>query len=315
MKEKRFVIMTDAGADYSPEIAEKYGLERQPKSMITWNDGSQREADIDWENITPNDFYFLMSNKKNNFSSSIPEASVIRERLTNYAKQGLDIIVLTIRSAMSGSYDEFYRIAFEVRKVYRDIKIAVIDTLRYGGAMTLLAIEASLYRKEGNDFDDTVEYLEETKKHVHQIGTLDDLFFLARKGRISRGKAFMGNLVGIKPMADFNNESGMSEVIGSAKGYQKFFKILPDYVLKTIGSYKDKVFVISHSFRDPQAKEMARIIKARFNPEELIMLPLGQATGANVGPGLAAVYYIGDAKVSPNCEKEREIINELLLQK
>ena len=315
MKEKSFVIMTDAGADYTPEIAAKYGLERQPKSMITWSDGSEREADIDWEHITPNDFYFLMSNKKNNFSSSIPSADTIRKRLVDYAKKGLNVIILTISSAMSGSFDEFTRVSREVKKLYPTIKIAVIDTLRYGGAITLLAIEASLYRKEGNDFDDTVEYLEERKKHVHQIGTLDDLFFLARKGRISRGKAFMGNLVGIKPMADFNNETGQSEVLGNAKGYQKFFKILPDYILKTIGNYDGKVFIVSHSFREPQAKEMIKIIKARFNPEEIIELPLGQATGANVGPGLLAVYYIGDAIVSPNCEQERKLINELLALK
>ena len=198
---------------------------------------------------------------------------------------------------------------------YPNIKIAVIDTLRYGPAITLLAVEGARYRKQGYDFDDTVAYLQETRLHVHQMGCLDDLFFLARKGRISKGKAFMGNMVGIKPMADLNNETGLSEVIGKTRGYQRFYKVLPEYILKTIGNYKDKVFVVAYSAREPQAQEIAKIVKDRFNPEHLIVNPLGQTTGANVGPGLAAVYYISDSRVSPHCEKERALLAELLLKK
>ena len=315
MKEKKFVIMTDAGGDYTSDIREKYDLEVQPKSTIVWPDGSERVADIDWKEITPNEYYALMGNKKNNFASSVPAPGTIKERLVEYAKQGLDVIVLTISSTMSGGFSVFSVVAKEVMEEYPNIKIHVLDTLRYGPAITLLAIEGARYRAAGNDFEDTVAYLEEMKLHVHQMGTLDDLFFLARKGRISKGKAFMGNMVGIKPMADLNNETGLSEVIGKTRGYQKFYKILPEYVLKTIGSYKDKVFVVANSAREPQAKEIARIIKEKFNPEHLIINPLGQTTGANVGPGLAAVYYISDARVSPHCEKERALLAELLLKK
>ena len=39
---------------------------------------------------------------------------------------------------------------------------------------------------------------------------------------------------------------------------------------------------------------------------------MGQSTGANVGPGLAAAFYAGDEKVSENCEKEKAILEELL---
>ena len=39
---------------------------------------------------------------------------------------------------------------------------------------------------------------------------------------------------------------------------------------------------------------------------------MGQSTGCNVGPGLAAAFYAGDEKVSENCEKEKAILEELL---
>ena len=312
---KEFVIMTDAGGDYTPDIREKYDLEVQPKSTIVWPDGSERVADIAWEHITPNEYFTLMTNKKNNFASSVPAPGTIKDRLTEYAKNKQNVIVITISSTMSGGFSVFSVIAKEVMEENPGFKVAVIDSLRYGPAITLLAVEASRYRAAGHNFDETVAYLDEMRFHVHQMGTLDDLFFLARKGRISKGKAFMGNMVGIKPMADLNNETGLSEVIGKTRGYQKFYKVLPEYILKTIGNYKDKVFVIANSLREPQAEELTKIVKEKFNPEHLIVNPLGQTTGANVGPGLAAVFYMSDSRVSPHCEKERALLAELLLKK
>ena len=68
--------------------------------------------------------------------------------------------------------------------------------------------------------DEILPWLEENKNRVHQMGPIDDLTFIARRGRISKGKAFMGNLAGIKPMGDCNEE-GYATVLAKAKGMKK----------------------------------------------------------------------------------------------
>ena len=60
---------------------------------------------------------------------------------------------------------------------------------------------------------------------------------------------------------------------------------------------------------------MKRMVEETFNPENLIFVPVGQSTGCNVGPGLAAAFYAGDERVSPYCEKEKVILEELLKAK
>ena len=213
---------------------------------------------------------------------------------------------------MSGGYSAFTSVGKDVMEKYPNIKIGVIDTLRYSGAITLLAVQASLCRSKGMSFEETVEYLQEYKLHIHQAGFLDDLFFLARKGRLSKGLAFMGNLIGVKPLADLCNETGLSQPIGKAKGYKQVMKIFPQFIEKTIGDAKDKPFVVTYSLRKEQALQMKQIIEEKYHPEHLIFVPVGQSTGCNVGPGLAAAFYAGDEPVSPMCEKEAVILNELL---
>ena len=309
---ENFAIMTDAGGDFTRETIQKYGIEETPLSKVVWPDGSEREVDLYYDSIKPSEYFTLMTNKKNNFSSSIPSVGTIKERLTDLAKAGRNVIVFTISSMMSGGYSAFSVAARDVMEKYPGIKIKVIDSLRYSAALTLLAVKASLLRSEGKSFDEAVEYLEEYKLRIHESGFLDDLFFLARKGRIKKGLAFMGNMIGVKPMADLCNETGLSQVLVKARGYKQVMKIFPQYIERTIGNPEGKVFVITYSARLPQALEMKKIIEEKYNPEHLIFVPMGQSTGANVGPGLAAAFYAGDERVSENCAKEQAILEELL---
>ena len=311
MKEN-FAILTDAGGDFTREIIEKYGIEETPISTVVWPDGSNRETDIYWDKMTPNEYFTLMTNKKNNFSSSIPSPQTINDRLTALAKEGRNVVVITISSTMSGGYSAFTVGAREVMEQYPEIKIKVIDSLRYSGAIDLIAIEASLCREKGMDFDSTVKYLQDFRLRIHQCGFIDDLFFLARKGRIAKGKAFMGNMIGIKPLGDLCNETGQTQIIGKARGYKTVMKLFPEYIKRTIGDPTNKSFVVTYSLREPQALEMKKMIEETFHPQNLIFVPVGQSTGCNVGPGLAAAFYAGDEPVSPMCEKEAVILNELL---
>ncbi|MBR5997252.1 MAG: DegV family protein [Bacilli bacterium] len=311
MKEN-FAILTDAGGDFTREIIEKYGIEETPMSTVVWPDGSEKPTDLYWDTMTPNEYFTLMTNKKNNFSSSIPSPQTIVDRLSALAAGGRNVIVITISSTMSGGYSAFTVGAREVMEKYPEIKIKVIDSLRYSGAIDLIAIEASLCREKGLDFDSTVKYLQDFRLRIHQCGFIDDLFFLARKGRIAKGKAFMGNMIGIKPLGDLCNETGQTQIIGKARGYKAVMKLFPEYIRRTIGDYKNKSFVVTYSLREAQALEMKKMIEENFKPANLIFVPVGQSTGCNVGPGLAAAFYAGDEAVSPMCEKEAVILNELL---
>ena len=314
MKEN-FAILTDAGGDFTREIIAKYGIEETPMSTVVWPDGSERPTDLYWDTMKPNEYFTLMTNKKNNFSSSIPSPKTISDRLVALAEANRNIIVITISSTMSGGYSAFTVVAREIKELYPNIKITVIDSLRYSGAIDLIAIEASLCREKGMSYDETVEYLQQFKLRIHQCGFIDDLFFLARKGRIGKGKAFMGNMIGIKPLGDLCNETGQTQIIGKARGYKTVMKLFPEYIKRTIGEVKGKAFVVTYSLREAQALEMKRMVEEIFKPEHLIFVPVGQCTGCNVGPGLAAAFYAGDEPVSPLCEKEKAILEEILKAK
>ena len=119
MKEN-FAILTDAGGDFTREIIEKYGIEETPMSTVVWPDGSNRPTDLYWDTMTPNEYFTLMTNKKNNFSSSIPSPQTIVDRLSALAAAGRNVVVITISSTMSGGYSAFTVGAREVMEKSRN---------------------------------------------------------------------------------------------------------------------------------------------------------------------------------------------------
>ena len=104
---ENFAILTDAGGDFTREVLQKYGIEETPTSTVVWPDGSEKPTDLYYETISVEDYFSLMTNKKNNFSSSIPSPGTIYDRLSALAKEGRNIMVFTISSKMSGGYSAF----------------------------------------------------------------------------------------------------------------------------------------------------------------------------------------------------------------
>ena len=156
---------------------------------------------------------------------------------------------------------------------------------------------------------ETFEYIESKKHTVHQMGFMDDLFFLVKTGRLSNFKAFFGTLVGVNAMADFNRK-GLSEVIIKAKGKSTAVEMILRYMDETIIDPENQIIFVAHTQRDKYANILAEAIKQRFSPKEVIINQVGMACGASIGPGLCAAFYEGK-EISENLAEEKKLMSQL----
>jgi fatty acid-binding protein DegV len=141
------------------------------------------------------------------------------------------------------------------------------------------------------------------------MGSLDDLFWLASKGRISHAKAFFGTLAGIKTMGDFDSD-GMVTPLAKVSGYKKAQKAIVEYIKKTIISANEQIIFVAHSARKEQAEILASLIKEKIKPKEVIIGNVYPIDGINIGPGLFAAYYSGTEIT--DLKHETEIINAII---
>ncbi|MCB9498029.1 MAG: DegV family protein [Erysipelotrichaceae bacterium] len=311
MPNKKFVILSDSALDLTKKDREKYDIEFPLLGTVVYPDGSVRDADVDWVNIKPEEFYRLLSNKKNTFKTSFPNPYIVALAVEKYFQQGLDVLAVTLSGGMSGAYHAFISAAEELKEKYPDRKLLVVDSQRYSIAVGLLAVYASQLRAEGKTIDETYQWLQKEKMGLHQMGILDDLFFLYRSGRIKKIAAVAGSMIGIKPMADFSNETGRPCVLGKGRGYQKSYKLIEQYVDATIGDPQGKIFAVVNSNRPEQAERIKKIIEEKYHPAIILTNSMGEICSVNAGPGLAAVFYLGKP-ISKDCVEEQKLFQELL---
>ncbi len=305
-----FVIISDTGCDLSKEMREKFGVVDYLHGVLYCPDGSEKLADLDWTDITPEQYFSSMKSKKHLYKTSCPTLGETQEIFEKHLNAGKDILCICISSALSCTYQNCVNVANELQTKYPDRKIICIDSLRYSTSLALLISLAGEKQKQGATLDDTASYIEEIKHNVHQMGFMDDLFFLCRTGRISNFKAFFGSLVGINAFADFN-ENGLSEVLGKVKGKKMAMEVALNYIENTIVNPKEQVIFISHSNRLEHAKIYAEMIKERFNPKDILLTDVGMQCGANIGPGLCAAFYLG-TPISKDNQLEKALMTELI---
>lgn len=305
-----FVIIPDASSDLNKELRERFDIPDYIRGAIYFPDGSEHLADLDWELIDPKTYYASMSGRKVLFKTASAPRGNILEVYERFMKEGKDILAITLSSALSGTNQVCHKVAEELMAKYPERKIVVVDSLRYSTALSLLVILASQKKQAGATLEETAAYIESVKHTVHQMGPMDDMFFLVKTGRVSNFKAFFGTLVGINPMADFNRK-GLSQVLGKFKGKKRAFDAVIEYMKGTIIDPENQIIFVAHSNREQAAEALAQRIRETFNPREIIINHVGMSCGASIGPGLCAAFYRGK-EISEDMVDELALMNKIL---
>lgn len=304
-----YVIVCDGACDMTQDMREQFGIADALPGNITKPDGTTSVQDLEWKEMTPAEFYGSMS-KKNMYKTSLRSLGVQKDFFEKYLQQGYDILSLSLSSGISGMYANCCTAAKELKEKYPEQRVICVDTLRYAGAITLLASKAGDLKKEGKTIDEVAEWLENNKHRVHQIGTVDDLFFLKAMGRVTGVAAFMGSLVNIKPLAEVNRK-GENQVIAKTKGYNSLYEVCVEYIRRMAEDIENQRIVISYTNRKAQAMRVKELIEENFHSKEIITSVISPTCGASIGPGMVCTFFLGP-ETSENLEYETKVLDEIV---
>lgn len=307
---EKFIILSDVSCDLSEEIREYCGAEDYMRGHVHFSTGEDFPTTLDWQHISCDEFYKTVSNKKVEVTTAPGSPEEFYLTFKKYVEEGYAILSMSISSKISSTYNVACGAAERVRSELPDANIYCFDTYRMSGAFGLLVLYAHLLKKEGKSMQEIIAWLEENKHKVHQMGPIDDLMFIARRGRISMGKAIMGSFAGVKPMGDCTND-GYVSVLTKVKGMKKALDITARYVEKTAIDIENQHIIISHSNRKEYAETLKERLEKTLKPKKIFISDVFTGSGANVGPGMVAVYYMG-ANISEDLSVEKETMNKVL---
>lgn len=286
---KEFVISTETNADLPVEFIKENQI-----CVIPHYYTIEEEVYGDGKELTVKEFYDEMRNKKK-AATMASNPAVIKEKFTEYVKQGKDILHISFSSALSGGYGNVVMVANEIMEEYPDIQIKVIDTLSASLGETLMIMKALEMQQLGVGIEAAAAAVEELIPHICIQFTVDDLNHLYRGGRLSMASAVLGTIINVKPILYIDTE-GKLVALDKTRGRKKSLAMMVDNMEARIGSYRDKQIVIGvmHGDCEQDAEYVKDLIAERFGFDCFLIRPIGPSIGAHSGPGTVGIVFLGD---------------------
>jgi len=289
---KPYSIITDATADLSPEVALANEIIVLPMT-VTFK-GSEEVYSTEDEEFMRSDFYQKLRNGEVAVTSQINMFQFI-SFFTKILEHGTDILYIAFSSGMSGSYLAAIKARDELAPHWPERKIVIVDSLAASSGEGLLAVSVAKLKKAGKTIEEASEWAEENKHHLNAWVTVDDLMFLKRSGRITTTEAFLGSVLGVKPIIHVNPE-GRLVPVKKVRGRKQALKALLDSMEGYAPGYKDQTIYISHGDCLKETQALADMIREKYEPVSVELFSIGPVVGSHSGPGTIALFFYANHK-------------------
>jgi len=245
------------------------------------------EEYIDGVDITNTEFFRRIVEEDVVPTTSQPSIGQTIEVCEEIKKLGYtDIIYIPLSKGISSTYSSIMGSI----DLIEGINFKVVDTKATAVHLAFMALEAARLTKEDKTVDEIIGYVEYLREQLKIYFMVDDLKFLIKNGRLSNAAGFVGKLLKIKPVLEFDDEG---RIIGTEKirTTKKTMETIVDHVIEATKDCKKVQYTVCHGFDmellDKFKEEMKRITEL----ENFLILPLPPVVGAHVGNGVISLGY------------------------
>ncbi len=281
-----YIIFADSACDIKETILDKWGV-KTASLTFRFNDS---EKEYENNEMLIKEFYDKMREGGVAKTAAVNSETFLN-RFDEILKGGDDILYLGFSSGLSTTYNSARIAANELRGKYPDRRIIVVDTLCASAGFGLLLKMIVDKKADGAAIEEAAKYAEDMKLHICHWFTVDDLVYLKRGGRVSATTAFVGNLLGIKPVMHVDNEGHLVPVT-KVRGRKTSVTALADKLGELVMDGDYEVF-ISHGDFMEDARFLADYIETKYGKKTSIITDVGTVIGAHSGPGTLALFFVG----------------------
>jgi len=136
-----------------------------------------------------------------------------------------------------------------------------------------------------------VDELERVRGRSGALVTVDRYDNLIRSGRVSRGKAWLGGMLDVKPILTLD-ESGRVVPLDRVRGRDNLVPRVLSILERRLTPRPQRVrFGIAHADAPDVAERLRTALVAAFQPLDCMVSLATGVLGTHVGPGAWAVFY------------------------
>ncbi|WP_453995637.1 DegV family protein [Bacillus nitroreducens] len=275
-------IVTDSTADLSEKQIKELGISVVPLSITI--DG---ETFLDRIDITPQEFLKRMKQSVELPKSSQPAVGHFVELYDQLGSDGSEIISIHMTAGMSGTVA-----SAENAAKLSEANVTVIDSMYISRALAFQVLEAAKMAKNGHTKEEILERIEEIRKNSTLFVTVDTLDNLVKGGRIGRGKALIGSLLNIKPIASL--QDGVYTPVSKVRSHSQIVKYLSKKFAEDVSNKSIKGVAIAQVDALELAANLKEAIKKLTGYVEVDVVETTPVISTHTGPGAIGFMYYAE---------------------
>lgn len=288
-----YTLFFDTDEDITPSIANRYNakLIKMPYQL----DGKEITPYVDFDEFDAHGFYSnlreIVAKNKELPTTSALSSEEYRKYFEPVLADGKDILYVHFSSKMSATFNNVEAIKKELLEKYPTRRIELIDTLDITIGCYSLCIQIGELYNKGKSMDEIIAWSKENVKHQALYFFADDLKFFAKSGRVSGFQAFMGGMIGIKPIIYVGDEGKMVS-IDKGMGRKKTLDKLLKYVVDLEENIKDYPVIIATCDADELALKFVDMLKKQFGEDlKYELISVNPTIGGHCGPDAIGIAF------------------------
>ncbi|MBR5500794.1 MAG: DegV family protein [Clostridia bacterium] len=282
-----YVICADSACDMNEAILRDWGVDTA--SLRFRFEGEAAEYN---NNQLPATEFYKKMREGGIAKTSAVNVEDFKSLFQTHLDRGDDVLYLGFSSGISTTYNSARLAAAELAEQYPERKILTMDTLAASSGVGLLIYLAVQKKQAGASIEEVAQYVTDLRLKLCHWFTVDDLQYLKRGGRVSPTAAFVGGVLGIKPVMHVDNE-GKLIPMSKVRGRRAALQAMADQYGRLVDRSVQAPVYISHGDCDSDVELLKKMLKEQHNAEVEIISDVGPVIGAHSGPGTLALFFVG----------------------
>lgn len=294
-------VVTDSTADLPERIAREHGIRVVPLT-VRFGERVFRDG-ID---ISPRDFYELLERESAHPVSNPPSPTEFLDVFRAVAPER-DVVSVHISGALSETVAHARKASEAGEREVRALRAAreadgdppvveVVDSRQVSLGLGLLALFAARMAHRRVGAAEIARRIRTMGERVHVLFVVDTLEYLARGGRVGKARAWVGSLLGIKPILGV--AGGEVVPVDKVRGGRAAHPRMLQLFRERLEEGRPVVAAIAHAKAPVWADRLRGLLESELEVREMLVGEMGPVVGTHAGPGTvgAALYQPADAE-------------------
>ncbi len=247
-----------------------------------------RQGDCEWYDgdRSLEEMFDMVSETGKLPTTSQPPIGSMLELFTELSNQGKKIIMLTVSSVLSGTYQTACLAARQVMEEIKGADIRVVDSKTAACPISGVAMEILARTAEGMEIDEAAALAEDMFARTETFFSVNTLDYLQKGGRIGAVGALIGSIFGIRPIVHLK-EDGNLEVVDKCRTRKKVLKRMIELAAE---KQPIEAVYVAHAVAAEDAQALKQEMQELFPGVPAVVTGIGTVLAAHLGPGVIGLF-------------------------